>query len=181
MPPTPVIRENIDYFILEIKKMRLLMYLKQAFDESNIQKMRDNCSKLSQLSGMDYIKEIIEKMNTNDINLLKPLVGNVISSIINPNLSNANPIIIYDTESNLFSSIKGWSCNSLLTAMYVMIYLDFAQGTKNRKCENVTCDKWFPIYANDERKIYCDLKCAQAQASREYRLRKKNRDSGGKK
>ncbi|GEM_PF-5008398 len=178
MSTQSIYRENIDYFAYEIKKMRLLMFLKQSFDDNNVEKMIENCHELAKLSGMNLIMEKIKNLNTENMNLFKPVVGNIISDIINPNLANANPIIIYDSDNNLYSSVNGWSCNSLLSAMYVMIYLDFSQGKKMRKCANVTCDEWFPIYANDDRKIYHNNTCAQAHASRNYRIRKRQDKKG---
>lgn len=93
----------------------------------------------------------------------------ILSMVFDWMLKNTNTVLKWDSVNKKFYS--SWKCNDLLTVMYVMMFMDVTNNKVIRKCENDTCGKFFEVKGNYKDKIYCDNKCARAQAQREYRKR----------
>lgn len=98
------------------------------------------------------------------------LASSILSNWINKKLDGVKPVI----SPMLNFSLQGsWNAPHLLSAMYVMLYMDLTRGVALRKCRNKPCKDFFAVYGNDDRKIYCSESCASAQKQREYRQNKK--------
>jgi len=68
-----------------------------------------------------------------------------------------------------------WKAPTLLSAMYMELFLYFSLNEKVRRCKNKTCSDYFKIIGNDTRKIYCCEACAKLEAKRMQRAREKAR------
>jgi len=100
------------------------------------------------------------------------LASSILSNWINKKLDGVKPVI----SPMLNFSLQGsWNAPHLLSAMYVMLYMDLTRGVALRKCRNKPCKDFFAVYGNDDRKIYCSESCASAQKQREYRQNKKDK------
>jgi hypothetical protein len=70
----------------------------------------------------------------------------------------------------------GWSCPSLLSAAYVMLFLDVVvRQRKPRHCASVTCGKGFVTDRSD--RLYCSPRCQNAQKQRNRRKRPEGQES----
>jgi len=68
-----------------------------------------------------------------------------------------------------------WKAPTLLSAMYMELFLYFSLNEKVRRCKNKSCSDYFKIIGNDTRKIYCCEACAKLEAKRMQRAREKAR------
>jgi hypothetical protein len=170
--PLPPESENIKEIKQEILTMRALVSLWQALRANDREGV---LSQLEHLNLLDYDNP--SRVEINSIKGLEDAVlfykaGGVLSRWVNQRLSGVSPLLgdmLYGNHS--FTGL--WYSPHLISAMYVMFYLDLTQGVTLRKCQNKTCKEFFSAYGGDERKIYCGDRCAKAHAQREYRQRKK--------
>lgn len=101
----------------------------------------------------------------------------LLSRLVNKHLKGVSPMLSnYNNILDCTNFTEFWDTPHLLSAMYVMFYMDLTRGVTLRKCQNQTCRQFFTVYGNDERKIYCSESCANAQKQREYRRRKKAKE-----
>lgn len=94
-----------------------------------------------------------------------------ITEIVNQYLKTISPIVEVDAFSNKLTS--GWKARDVLSAMYLMLSLDISKGNLMKHCENETCNRFFSVAIDKTDTKYCSPACARAQASRQYRRRKK--------
>jgi len=90
--------------------------------------------------------------------------GLIVTYVVNSFLTHVSCAVIPSPEHKFFGESRP---DSLLTAMYVMLYDDLIQGRMIKKCSNEKCSKFF--VSTDKRKIYCDRLCADAQGHRNKR------------
>jgi len=69
--------------------------------------------------------------------------------------------------------IGNWHSKNLLSSMYFEIFLKLSSNKRFRKCKNSTCSNYFEIIGADTRKIYCNRDCANLEAKRMERTRKR--------
>lgn len=74
-----------------------------------------------------------------------------------------------------FSIYPSWEYDSLLSAMYLMLFLDFLQGRKIRKCGNSLCGRFFKANRDDQK--YCSPECQNRAKVR--RSKKKAKEQAG--
>lgn len=92
----------------------------------------------------------------------------MITKTINEYLQDISPGL----ENNYCMTFNGgWVINSLISAIYLMLYLDLSKNKLVKQCENASCQQWFSVSADNMDKKYCSNSCARAQAQREYRRR----------
>ena len=100
-------------------------------------------------------------------------------TMINNHLERIHPKILWVTDKTGFHSTIQWQFYSLLDALYMMLALDYQKGRFIRVCNSTTCDTVFVTDRED--KIYCSRECAQRQANRDYRERKRlEKQKGGR-
>jgi hypothetical protein len=176
--------ESIHEIKIEIMRMRYILRLWECMASNDINYIYEKTKALVYLARTETRKHKeqfypfdIEEIPTTVVTALY-YARAVMSAEINKQLKLVHPRIsvtdIKEFYRNPEKSFGGlWIAPDLLAAMYTMIYMDFTQGKKVRKCKNETCSKWFEIYGNDERKIYCDPKCANTQGKRMSRRAKR--------
>lgn len=159
----------------EILVMRALVLLWQALRAKH---REDVLTQLENLYLLDHDDDTVDPMSRfKDLadTVLWYKAADSLSRWVNQRLSGVTPSL-----GNMFAescSFTGlWYSPHLLSAMYVMFFMDLTQGVILRKCQNKTCKEFFSVYGGDERKIYCSDRCAKAHAQREYRRRQKDQE-----
>lgn len=66
-----------------------------------------------------------------------------------------------------------WRILSLESAMVAELFTKINPYSQIRKCANPTCRRFFSSSADNSRKIYCSMSCAQVMAKRKQRMREK--------
>jgi hypothetical protein len=191
--PFEIVQENVNDIKKEALLMRYIIDLKNALEEDANQKDRENrgfgrlnslINSIYKLNGRAIEQDFPDKYPESNYMSISPrermhtpnVARELICIEINHKLKNTHQVMYYAPLADEFK--ENINCPNLLTAMYVMIYQDFITGKKYRKCENETCEDWFLIDSNHDKK-YCCERCARLQAQREYRKRiksKKGRD-----
>ncbi len=165
-------REYIEDIKQEILTMRTLVLLWQALKGKHREGV---LSQLENLYILDFDDDSVDPMSRFK-NLEEAVLwykaGELLSRWVNRKLSGVMPLLGNVLIDNC-SFTGSWYSPNLLSAFYVMFYLDLTQGVTLRKCQNKTCKEFFSAYGGDDRKIYCGDRCAKAHAQREYRRRKK--------
>lgn len=95
---------------------------------------------------------------------------------INKYLTEISPNLAFDYYNKRLTG--GWTINNLIQAMYFMLYVELSGGKILKHCGNETCTRYFPVSIDKVNAKYCSYECGQAQASREYRRREKNKRQG---
>lgn len=173
-------KEPLDYIYTEVLRMHIILDLLEALAS------KDNISTAEILTELDQYTVRPSDL-VNDPNICPPeepvdysklnpdeldYIGHIkVAEEIDQRLIDFKPVTKWDPFSRKFAS--EWPTKSLLSAMYAMLHSDLVEDIKVRKCRSETCYMYFTVIGDDERKIYCDDKCARAQAQREYRRRKK--------
>lgn len=181
--------EDVSEFVKEIARMRVIIILLEAVNTKDKDSLKTGIDFLDEMNWVETEDELEWRPLPNEYKPIweirkeiadtEHLVYWALKSIrreINRQLINVNPIL---EKHGPFLNEKfygTWEANSLLSAMYVMLYMDLIGEKAIKKCQNKTCPEWFTIYGNDDRKIYCDSVCARQQAQREYRKRKKSKE-----
>jgi hypothetical protein len=165
--------EDVDDFVKEILKMRAIVNLRNYIKENDTDAIIEEIKRFYELEKWDMkffrLVYLNEKSNAAEIKVkAKMFIASQINTYVS---SETYPVLDWRGDDSSFKS--SWKTTSLLSAMYTMLFMDLAGGKIIRKCRNETCNKYFPIYGNDERKIYCDATCKRSQVQREYRRRKK--------
>lgn len=164
--------EAIDAISNEVIKMRNILNLSEKLQSDNVKEVYDALINVD-CGYSDLLPD--EKMKDN-IDFVKFVSTHIIKNLVNKEITSVKPLLDVDGSPSSKSLFKGiWEADTLLSAMYIMLYMDLLHGKTSRKCKNITCSQWFPVYGIDKRKIFCTANCAQAHASREYRKRKRKR------
>jgi hypothetical protein len=87
------------------------------------------------------------------------------TKILNSLLVDASPYVHISEDGNLERS---YQCSKLLTAMYLMFYLDLTGGSIIRKCQSNGCPEYFRTGAQSASK-YCSERCANRASTRRGR------------
>jgi hypothetical protein len=87
------------------------------------------------------------------------------TKVLNSLLVDASPYVHISEDGNLERS---YQCSKLLTAMYLMFYLDLTGGSIIRKCQSNGCPEYFRTGAQSASK-YCSERCANRASTRRGR------------
>jgi hypothetical protein len=87
------------------------------------------------------------------------------ANALNGSLVDASPLVHVSEDGNLERS---YQCHNLLTAMYLMFYLDLTGGSTIKKCQSSSCPEYFRTGAQSE-SIFCSVRCASRAATRRGR------------
>jgi len=96
---------------------------------------------------------------------LKDLTTEEQARTLNWSLVDASPFVHVAKDGSLERS---YQCPNLLTAMYLMFYLDLTGGSTIKKCQSSGCPEYFRTGAQSESK-YCSERCASRAATRRGR------------
>lgn len=124
----------------------------------------------SKTGEIAYIRQSLEY--TEDGLILKSLIDRArltVSSCVNLYLEDVAPAI--DDKGKI-----NWRFNTLLSAFYLMLFLDNTKGNHIRQCQYRHCRKFFR--SSDPREKYHDPKCENAEAQARYRDRKRGGPTG---
>ncbi|MHB8064081.1 MAG: hypothetical protein ACYDG2_15885 [Ruminiclostridium sp.] len=105
-------------------------------------------------------------LNENQKAILSDSALKICVDIINQKIKNINLKMGYNFEGD-------WKADSLLDALYYIIFFKITNNTPLRKCSCSTCNGYFEIIGNYN-KIYCSPECALLEAKRKERARKKS-------
>jgi len=97
--------------------------------------------------------------------VLKDMTIEEQANALNGPLADASPLVHVTEDGNLERS---YQCHNLLTAMYLMFYLDLTGGSTIKKCQSSGCPEYFRTGAQSESK-YCSERCASRAATRRGR------------
>ena len=135
--------------------------------------------------AFDYELElIINAANESDDPIITAV--DVLETVINAHLRHVAPKLIVGSISEwqemrelgtvLPPSVNfSWEFDSLLSAMYLMLFLDLTQGKKLRKCAHIYCGRFF--IANRDDTKYCSPQCQNRARIRRFTLRKKAKEA----
>ena len=87
------------------------------------------------------------------------------ANALNGSIVDASPFVHVTEDGDLERS---YQCHNLLTAMYLMYYLDLTGGSTIKKCQSSGCPEYFRSGAQSE-SIYCSSRCASRAATRRGR------------
>lgn len=122
----------------------------------------------------DDIQEVVKP------HALLDLCRMVFRDIVNEGIVNVKPRLVLDNvtrkdKRNLNqTTFRGhWRLRHQMEGVYMELFIELAQNSLYRRCQNLTCGKLFPASRNRPNKIYCCHECAALQAKRNERARKK--------
>lgn len=165
--------ESVERISLEVDKFRGLLILIENKDNTTAEELYKLIFNASDAYHQTFF-EMDYGSYKNDTNKLRLEANNCIIYRINDELSLVTPSIdITVFDNNKFQ--PQWKTNTLISALYTMLYLDLIQGKEIRQCKNPTCHNFFDVYGNYRIKKFCTKRCAQAKASRNYRKRQKKK------
>ncbi|MDU1604958.1 MAG: CGNR zinc finger domain-containing protein [Clostridium sp.] len=98
------------------------------------------------------------------------LISSIINDILNEELQIIRPEMRF-IDNNF---IGDWKINTLLSAMYMELFVLISPNTLIKKCGNPTCNDFFESTPENTRKIYCSERCASLMAKRKQRAREKS-------
>jgi hypothetical protein len=158
-----------DYFTLR-SEYESIVKITSITNDPNITSRIDTQTATSQ----SWLKVVYRNFSPdeipNDLTLGNIIInsGSFISGVIMQKYYEAFPSLHF-INNNFQTS---WHCRTLMSVMYIMLYMDLTRGIVLKRCQNKTCSGFFQVNGNDQRKIYCNENCARMQAQREYRIRK---------
>ncbi len=156
--------ELVGDFKRECRRFKWIIDIQAAVADNDIFKIKELLKESDSPVYHDLAKETGKRVL---------LVANgVIMWHINQELENmVSPLLTFDDKSNRISKSVMWRCESLLTSLYTMLFLDITRGALTRRCKKADCGRFFEA-ANASVK-YCDSSCQVADKTKRYRDKKK--------
>lgn len=186
--------ESVDEFMKEVLLMNATLELIEAFS-NNTKSLNEISKTLISTNEIDRDEELERKADytelQNKIDNVYKLNGRTMDSDFK-NISKhprlvAPDLIIKEIEIKLIhvnlrlnysvmkeAFIENRIVPNLLTSMYLMLYEDLTMGKRFVRCSNKTCNRWFTIDTNHNKK-YCEANCERAEKQRRYREHLKNK------
>ena len=169
--------ERVDDFVYEATTMLMSINLWQAVSQENLSMTKEYLRTFwinSDEQDSDFAQAL--ELGSKQPWITYKYAMKLIRVIVDGHLQNIAPVL---NCGGLKPSFKGtWKVPNLISAMYLMLYMDMVGGKVVRRCNNETCNHFFS--SNDKRKIYCSPECTSAQTQREYRRRKKTKDDANR-
>jgi len=184
--------EDVKEFLKEVSLMRCILELIEEFNNNTLQiaflcknlTSTDESERISELeSKIDYSSLQIKIDNvylyngrqikddiTNASNHPRLVAPDLIIKEIEIKLSSINLRLVYEQR----EFVENRFAHNLLTAIYLMLYEDLTTGKRPAKCNNKTCNAWFLIDTNHNKK-FCSVECERAEKQRRYRENKKKK------
>jgi|GEM_PF-3116982 len=122
------------------------------------------------------LDSILQNLSANRIEELLSFCQSILSFWISIEIQNIHLNMSPDFIYGKFTA--SMSVSNMNEFFWYIIFLKFTNAQIIRKCASSTCNKYFIIYGNDTRKIYCSTGCANIEAKRSERKRKSERKEG---
>lgn len=91
---------------------------------------------------------------------------NVMMHHINEELASRSfPVLVFDAGRGNKTVSSSWDCSSLLTALYMMLYLDISSGVVTKRYPN--CSRYFT--AGKSSTAFCSVSCQNTAKIRSFR------------
>jgi len=155
----------------EIKALRLLLSFFHAAEQKNIEQLKDLYPEVTEneiITGKISNIPSWEVYDNEDILLS---ARNLISEALSSTLEGVSPSFEYDQDT---PPAIDWNCKNLLSAIYLMVSLDMAEGKAPLFCQNDLCGRVFSPSKGVVR--YCSQTCQTRVKARKYKQRKKKED-----
>lgn len=169
--------EQVENIRIEILRMRAILNALHALGAGNDNLLSNKIFELIRMEHGDCDDDLIEDVaeyvsRTSD----RKMDGlSLISDFLTKYLQDIHPGLVLDYERGIL--IQGWSINSLIAAIYFMLFAEISKGNYVKPCDNETCGRFFPTSVERMGTKYCSQKCARSQASREFRRRQRKLQS----
>lgn len=161
----------------EILTMRFVLEAIYCIGTTNEPQLIKNICKIQRLrssDALDSIDDIDIRKEAKDFNVFYE-ARDTLLNLINNYIADISPTLEFNYYTNKL--ISGWGIKSLLAGMYLLLFNELSRGLLVKHCQNETCRNYFPTSAAKMDAKYCSPECARAQASREYRRRKKKKQA----
>ncbi len=159
--------EPVDKFREECVRFRWILDLRNAIADKNIRNIRNI---LESSNNQLYRNAVARK---DDDGLLYIATGAVMWAVNGEMENRVTPLLMFDERDGISKNIS-WRCDSLLTALYTMIFLDITRGVLTKRCENERCAKFFE--AGNPKVRFCSTSCQSAAKTQRYRDKKGKKD-----
>lgn len=157
--------ESVKDFKRECITFRWIIDLQNAITDKDIPKIRElfrnSDSRVYQAAAGEH----------DDTRILLGATGAVMWAV-NGELENmVSPLLTFDDASNGISKNITWRCDSLLTSLYMMIFLDITRGVLTKRCEFEKCRRYFEASGPEVK--YCTPSCQTRAKTKRYRDKQK--------
>jgi hypothetical protein len=159
--------EPVDKFREECIRFRWILELRNAIADKNIMEIKE----LLESSNNQLYRNAVKGKDDNG--LLYIATGAVMWAVNGEMENRVTPLLMFDERDGISKKIS-WRCDSLLTALYTMIFLDITRGVLTRRCENEKCTKFFE--AGNPKVRFCSTSCQSAVKTQRYRDKKGKKD-----
>ena len=154
--------ESVDEFKRECASFKMIVDFRHAVAKQNYPLIRkillENCSNPDEIRSYDN-GQLLANANFFIIAYVNTELDNMVS-----------PCLDFDQSSLGISKNITWRCNSLLTALYMMLFVDITRGASTCRCSNEKCRRRFePVKPGTK---YCCPSCQTTAKTR--RSRKKS-------
>ncbi|MHB1406708.1 MAG: hypothetical protein ACYCV0_14105 [Desulfitobacteriaceae bacterium] len=156
--------ERLEDFKAEVLRYRRTLDLRYSLADKDTGKLRDI---LVQDRHPSTRKNVLEM---NETELLITASGLVLWEVNGAMENRVHPRLTFNSSGYEISKEITWDCDSLLTALYVMIFLDISRGALTRRC--LKCNQYFEPEPSRPNTKYCSP--SHQAAAKTQRLR--NRD-----
>lgn len=156
--------ESIKDLKKECLLFRWLLDLQDAIFEDNILRIRD----LFKQSDNKVYQDRSEKSDDKGILLS---ASNTVIWMINAELQNmVSPLL--SLNGLKISKKVTWRCDSLLSSLYMMLFIDITRGVHTKRCTHKKCGKYFESSTKENK--YCTEACERKARQQRYRERIEN-------
>lgn len=158
--------ESVKDFQEECTTFRWIMDLQDAISEKDIPKIRE----------LFHNRKYGEVDKDDDTSVLLSATVAVMWAV-NGELENmVSPSLAFDDSSSGISKNITWRCDSLLTSLYMMIFLDITRGVLTKRCEFEKCRRYFEASGPEVK--YCTPSCQTRAKTKRYRDKQKETEGG---
>ena len=152
--------ENINDFKSICSEYKALLDLKCALDGKDYDAIRE----LLVLYSKTYESYVNDRSNEG---LLSLAASAIISEVSTHVEGMATPQLQWSQDGTGISNEITWRCDTLLSAIYLMLFLDIINSNQTRKC--VECQRYFEANPTKKNNIYCSSSCRNRANTRNYR------------
>jgi len=185
--------ESVDSFKFEYKKFKLIALI-YSFINDLLNEKKDNKEEKSDEEIKEDIKRYLESQDTKVLSISAKIHKELIlnSANLKEMKYQLMSIIVTQINNETKKIVNHLAINSedltvenraiapdLITVLYFMLHLSLIGKRILRRCQNHPCDKYFYIYKNNTRKIFCSHVCAVRKNT--YTYRKNHKDDINKK
>lgn len=158
--------EEIEEFKKFCNEFRIILDLKFALENKDYEDIK----RLLVLYSKGC-KDDIE--NNNEEKLLSSASTAIIITMIEYIEGMVNPLLQWNSQGTGISKDITWRCKTLLSSIYMMLFMDITSGNLTKKCKNIKCkNKYFEANKSKKTNVYCSDKCRISDNVRKLREKK---------